>query len=167
MFPSIKMDDHVHQFAGSICTLQIHDLMPSARKRRRHAGTHQILNLTLKHGVHANDEGSGRTQHLQQPWGQNRDVRVAAHHTQWAELILEKQARMSKCMTASSKSLFSSTAHYLDCIWLWNLFKESLKPLGMFLQLLTLKTTLFFFYFKIHQRVTINKKKVSAGMNNI
>lgn len=34
----------------------------------------------------------------------------------------------------------------------------------MFLQLLTLKTT---FYFKIHQRVTINKKKVSEGMNNI
>lgn len=29
--------------------------------------THQILNLTLEHGVHADDEGSGRAQHLQQP----------------------------------------------------------------------------------------------------
>lgn len=42
----------------------------------RHICTHQILDFTLKHGVHSDDEGSGRAQHLQQPRRQNRDVWV-------------------------------------------------------------------------------------------
>lgn len=53
----------------------------------RHMCTHQILNFTLKHGVHSDDEGSGRAQHLQQPWGQDRDVWVAEHrrgHNSWS-----------------------------------------------------------------------------------
>lgn len=62
----------------------------------RHMCTHQILNFTLKHGVHSDDEGSGRAQHLQQPWGQNGDVWVAAHmwgHEQWTHIIRYNQTR--------------------------------------------------------------------------
>lgn len=103
---------------------QFHDLQRSARKRRRRAGTHQILNLTLKHGVHADDEGSGWTQHLQQPWGQDRDVGVAANHTQWAQIDFRetgKEEQMHDCIV--KELVFASTVPFP---WL-QLIVESLQ----------------------------------------
>lgn len=59
-----------------------------------HVCTHQIQDFTLKHGVHSNDEGSGRAQHFQEARRQNRDVWVTENMRGQRRVRAEK--RMEK-----------------------------------------------------------------------
>lgn len=80
--------------------------------------THQLLNFILKHGVNTDDEGSGRAQHLKQPWRQDWDVWVTKHikrNGQWMHRY------KNTCLDKKQHSFVSSwmTSIQFHFIWIW------------------------------------------------